>query len=341
MKFALSIIVVLSSLAVTGNVHAKLGVGDKAPKLSIKHWIKGKSVDPTSASPDKVFVVEFWATWCGPCVHGIPHLSEMQDHFKDKGVTFIGVSNESRSKVKKFLDKGYDAKMRYTVAIDDSNQTNKAWMAAAGQNGIPCAFVVKGGRIKWIGHPMNGLDTVVAEQCGDTKYAERKKKRQLLEKKIQDAARDEKWEQVLEAVEQILELDPHSFSHKAAKYHLLVARLNKAAEGAKWGRKIVGVCDSVESLDAFAWNLLMNEDFDEPRDVELAKTAIKKALKLSDEKSPSVMDTYARVLSVSGDLKGAIHWQSKAIELCDDRRAKRDYKNRLAEYKKQAKAEEV
>lgn len=336
MKFVSSFAVILACLGFSGDAYAKLKVGDKAPKLSIKHWLKGKSVDPTKAQPDKVFVIEFWATWCGPCIRGIPHLSEMQDHFKDKGVTFVGISNESKSKVAKFLGNGYDAKMRYTVAIDDGNKTNRDWMMAAGRNGIPCAFVVKGGHIKWIGHPMDELDTVVAEQCGDKDYAERRKKLKTLGEQIARFSREEKWEDVLSAVEQILELEPDSFSHQAAKYHLLVARLNKPQDGAKWGRDIVQGCDKVESLDAFAWQLVTNKDFEETRDLELARTAAEKALKLSKEKSHSVMDTYAKALSASGNLEDAIEWQTKALDLCKDRRLKRDYKSRLEEYKKQA-----
>src|SRR5688572_27537114 len=74
-----------------------LNVGDKAPKLSIENWVKGDEVK--ALGDGKVYVVEFWATWCPPCVKSIPMLTEIQKDFKKQGVTVIGVaSSEDRDK---------------------------------------------------------------------------------------------------------------------------------------------------------------------------------------------------------------------------------------------------
>jgi len=110
-----------------------------------------------------VKVVEFWATWCGPCRTSIPHLTELAKKYKGK-VDFAGISvwerektvPEIKAKVGKFVtDMG--EKMDYHVAIDtaDKKMANN-WMAAAEQNGIPSSFIVdKKGVILWIGHPMD------------------------------------------------------------------------------------------------------------------------------------------------------------------------------------------
>jgi thiol-disulfide isomerase/thioredoxin len=134
-----------------------LAVGSPAPQLQIEKWVKGEPV--TGFEKGKTYVVEFWATWCGPCIASMPHLSEMQRQYKDKGVTFIGVTSEDKrgndlAAVEAMVkDKG--AGMDYTVAWDSGRKTSEAFMKAAGKNGIPCSFVVDGtGKIAYIGHPM-------------------------------------------------------------------------------------------------------------------------------------------------------------------------------------------
>jgi thiol-disulfide isomerase/thioredoxin len=133
-----------------------LKVGDKAPELHIARWVKGEPV--TGFEKGKTYIVEYWATWCGPCIQSMPHLSEIQKHFGDK-VTVIGVTSEDShgntlDKVEKMVaDKGDD--MAYTVAWDEDRKTNDAYMKAAKQPGIPTAFVVDGtGKVVYIGHPM-------------------------------------------------------------------------------------------------------------------------------------------------------------------------------------------
>src|SRR5262245_14585780 len=153
-----------------------LKVGDKAPGLSVENWIKGNKVNGFDSG--KVYVVEFWATWCPPCRESIPHLTQIQKEFKDKNVTVIGVASSERGtggdvlvKLKKFVQERGD-EMSYTVAYDSDRSMSKSWMEPAGQNGIPCAFIVgKDGKVAWIGHPMNGLDKAVrsALAAKDTK----------------------------------------------------------------------------------------------------------------------------------------------------------------------------
>jgi thiol-disulfide isomerase/thioredoxin len=162
---------VLLSLAVLSASAEGLGVGDKAPRLQVKEFVKGDAVKDFDKG--KVYVVEFWATWCGPCRTSIPHLTELQKKHKD--VTFIGVSAfENDPKAVKPFVKEMGDKMDYRVALDSvpagkqprDGAMAKGWMVAAGQTGIPTAFIIDGaGRIAWIGHPMRmdePLEKIVA-----------------------------------------------------------------------------------------------------------------------------------------------------------------------------------
>ena len=137
----------LATLLEAGAVFAApLDPGDPAPALNPAKWLKGAPI--TGFEKGKVYVVEFWATWCGPCKANIPHLTELAHQYKDK-VSITGVSIwESHdptdtnyfNKVEKFVESEGD-KMDYTVAVDSpQSDVAKAWMVAAGEKGIPASF---------------------------------------------------------------------------------------------------------------------------------------------------------------------------------------------------------
>ena len=161
-------------------------LGEPAAPLEISEWIKGESVDLTAVKGKKIVVVEFWATWCGPCRVSIPHLTEMQKKFAKRDVIMIGVSDETSAKVKPFVD-GMGDKMDYTVALDKDGKTSAGYMERYGINGIPHAFVVdKEGRIAWHGHPMSGLDRVLEQMAANTFDLAVEKKRLGAQQKIQE-----------------------------------------------------------------------------------------------------------------------------------------------------------
>jgi thiol-disulfide isomerase/thioredoxin len=153
-----------SGLAATATLTPTLKIGDPAPALKVMTWIKGQPV--TRFEPGRVYVVEFWATWCGPCAAAMPHLSELQKKYAGR-LTVVGIDAREAdagkadlAAVKSFVDKKGD-RMAYTVAMDDPLKMTVFgdWMTAAGSYGIPTTFIVdRTGKLAWVGHPFSSSD---------------------------------------------------------------------------------------------------------------------------------------------------------------------------------------
>ena len=154
-RFATVIGLALTTLFLMGPVDARSTVsyvGKAAPEISAGKWY---NTSPLSLSKlkGKVVVVEFWATWCGPCVKSIPHLKEIHSKYSSKGVVLVSLSGESAAAVTPFVkDKGM------TYAVGAESETSEKYSVT----GIPHAVVVgRDGKVAWEGHPMNGLDQAI------------------------------------------------------------------------------------------------------------------------------------------------------------------------------------
>lgn len=143
----------------SGKLVATARIGDPAAPLDGLSFVKG---GPVTIEPGKVYVVEFWATWCPPCRESIPHLTEVAAKFKDKGVVVVGVSVEDEEEtVRSFVEKQGD-QMNYVVAFDPGKTVRDAYMKAFAERYIPHAFLVDGtGKVVWRGTPDSKLNEAI------------------------------------------------------------------------------------------------------------------------------------------------------------------------------------
>jgi thiol-disulfide isomerase/thioredoxin len=122
-------------------------VGEAPPEVVAADWLNTDTPQSLSALKGKVVLVEFWATWCGPCVAGIPHLNELQSEYRETGLQILSFTNEDRETVEKFQKKA-KAPIEYTVGL------GSPLFKEYGVTGIPHAFVVgRDGKLVWYGHP--------------------------------------------------------------------------------------------------------------------------------------------------------------------------------------------
>lgn len=117
------------------------GAGERLPQLQIA-MIQGASYQP-----GKPLLLEFWATWCGPCRQSIPHLNEIHGQYSSRGLQVIGVTDEDSATIRQFMA---SVPMNYSVATDPSGQLQKHFKIY----GIPHAMLVDAeGIVQWQGHP--------------------------------------------------------------------------------------------------------------------------------------------------------------------------------------------
>lgn len=160
---ALSILSANSSANAAPHDSPSLDFGYPAPALEVEKWLKGETV--STFKPDKVYLIECWATWCGPCLAAIPHLNDLHNKFHDQGLVVIGVNvmGDTEEKATAFVTRKGDA-MAYRVAYSgESGNVETDWLRAAGVRGIPHGFLVRGGRVIWHGHPSDLTEESIRE----------------------------------------------------------------------------------------------------------------------------------------------------------------------------------
>lgn len=320
-----------------------LNIGDKAPAINVETWVKGEPI--TGYESGRVYVVEFWATWCGPCIAQMPHLSQIARTYKDKGVAVVGVNIWERKYDDKTLDtvkgfvEGKGDDMGYTVAFDGASKAmDGAFMKAANRRGIPSTFVIDGNaNVAWIGHPM-WLDAVVEKVVDGTwDYEKGPASIAASEEKLSTAFRMASTEPAtaLEAFNAVKEMHPsiaHMYEDLYFNLLLTNGQFNKAYG---LGEELVQGAMSAKDankLNAIAWAIVNPEAAIEKRDLNLASKAAENADKISGGESPAIMDTLARVYFLKGEIDRAIEIQTKAVELVPER-AKEQYTKALNEYK--------
>jgi thiol-disulfide isomerase/thioredoxin len=328
---------------------AELMVGDTAPKLQTGKWVQGEPVPGFDSN--HVYVVEFWATWCGPCIQSIPHLNQLWQKFRDKGVIFIGQDVwDSDGAVASFVKK-MGANMTYRVALDDKSSDPDGamgsiwWKRKVNHHGIPTAFIInRDGVIAWIGHPMSLEDAVLDEiVSGHQDLAKAKadyQKEFTTDMQFQDlqgtlnaSIQEKKWDNAQSALSKIYALIPrmtNSFGISQLKILLGQKNFDEAL------RLTESLANSHSTNDnwqnSLAWTIATCELPDQ-RCLALAETLAGRAVDLTKGTNSGSLDTLARVQFMLGKKPEAIATEEKAISIEPEPGEKKALEKTLASYR--------
>ncbi|OWK43001.1 TlpA disulfide reductase family protein [Fimbriiglobus ruber] len=322
---------------------AKLGIGDAAPPLKVDHWLNGAG--PSEFERDKVYVLDFWATWCGPCIHMMPHLAELQREYKDQGLVVAPVTTTDdrnpMAAVSGFV-RQQGPKLGLAFAVCNTEDTYRAYMRAAGQNSLPTSFVIdKAGKVAYIGHPMN-LDSVLPKVLAGT-WRGREDADALMketeELEVILSTADEKPADALKALTGFETAHPDRAKQSSYQWNKLILLVQaKKFDDAKALTETL-IPKMIEKKQAGALNdvrLLWSDDKLNPgrKNIDLAVRAAEASRTIAGEKDPSAMFAVADASFKAGNKAKAVELTEQAIELAKEDDLKKFLKEQLFKFQK-------
>jgi thiol-disulfide isomerase/thioredoxin len=328
-----------------------LAIGGAAPSLDIEHWVSDgngffKPVNQFEAG--KVYVVEFWATWCGPCIQSMPHLAETQNKYRGRNVQVVSISDEPLETVQEFLKReaevAEDEKKTfgeitsvYSLTTDPDRSAYQAYMDGTQQQGIPTAFIVgKDGKLEWIGHPMEmdePLEQVTEgtwDRAAFIKLYEAEKKFNELLQQISLLAGSGKFDEAINLIDTAIKSDlPEEIRERWTEIRhrvkLSAGMIDKEVVDFFKGDLANNKGNAV-GVARIGWSMYQVSREKDGLDELLAACidALKAELATApDEDKPLALDTLAHLYQSTGDLDAAIKTQTEAVNITEGRTSQR------------------
>jgi len=287
-----------------------LSVGDAAPELRVEKWIRKGGFIPFEK--DKVYLVDLWATWCVPCIAGMPHLTQLQKKYKAKGLEVIGITSEDKygntlENVMNFVAKR-DTAMNYNIAWLPVSTKDSVegiwlhpWMIKSGSGNLPTAFLVdRQGKIVFIGDPFTIDGTL--DQVMNNHY---------------------------------------DIDHLKANYlsginaEKILSQFNSAIktgnlkEAIVFGMQILNDFSYVKpnTYLVLGWQVSHMEGEIDPGLLQIAYDAIIRGIKLTQFNSPAFFDVLAGIFAAKKDLPSAVITEKLAVSLSEGEMKKNQSKN--------------
>ena len=303
-----------------------LAIGDPAPALTAAEWI---GPTPTTFAPGRVYVVEFFASWCQPCQKSIPELKRIAKQHAGQ-VTVVGVAaaeQEGRKPVVSFVGR---AGVTYPVAYVEDEAVFQRWMWGARVSGLPWVFVVdRTGRIAWWGQPFDeDFETTLAAVVANTydpvsgraafeARQERARPGWDLAPKMWAAYEAKHYDQALAMLDRLAAIDPGRFWYEVAfKFKVLLVDKKDAAAAYAYGRALVDGAsrNNPHALVDIGTTVLGIPDAEKP-DLDLVGRALVRANELTRGENPDVMRRLAELALRRGQYDAAIAMLEKALAL--------------------------
>jgi len=291
---------VVQQVSAQANDKPSLMVGNSAPDLQVEQWVKGGGAVPLQEG--KVYIIDLWATWCVPCIVGMPHLSELQAKYKNKGLEIIGITSEDKygntlENVKKFVLQK-DTLMAYNVAWVPKSGNDSVhgiwlhpWMKESGLGNLPTTFLIdRNGKIVYIGDPVTVDETLASVMSGQYNIDVLK----------------ENYAQGIKAEEVLADFN------RAIKS-------TDVDEALKYGKSILNDFSYVKpnTYLVMGWQVAHKQGEPNPALLEMGYEAAKRGMILTKFTSPAFFDVMAGIYAIRKDFLSAIAYEKLAVSMSE------------------------
>jgi thiol-disulfide isomerase/thioredoxin len=300
-------------------------IGDPAPNLTGATWLRGGPHD--AWQPGKVYVLDFWATWCAPCVEMMPDYQSLQDSFADTGVHVIGIaiwSEKGPMTPAQALAK--HPQLQYAVAQDHDDQLAQAFMAGTESGGLPTVMVVdRNGHLAWVGEHGDELEKVLqAVTSGSFDLSEARadddlrRQSQRIFAEIDELRRAGRTRDAAALVDKVIAIDESRNGWAYAMKYEILAREADRESAAAVASQFLTSSSGRNPYFNYIFALRLAHGYDPEQgsgaDLDLAQNLIGRAVELAEKADSDTLALQARIFSLRGEAAAAVRAQRLAIE---------------------------